>query len=194
MVPAVTVLVLLLITTMLTALSIVKEKELGTIEQIMVTPVKPWEFIFGKLLPFPFIGILDVVLVIFIGVWWFAIPIKGSIVLLFACALLFLMTTLGMGLFISTISGTQQQAMLSTIFFLIPNILLSGFIFPIANMPKTLQLLTFLVPGRYFIEIIRGIYLKGLGINYLYPQMSALAIIGLFILGFAIKNFRKQLV
>jgi ABC-2 type transport system permease protein len=194
MVPGVTVMVLLLITTMLTALSIVKEKELGTIEQIMVTPVKSWEFILGKLLPFPFIGMLDVLLVGLVAGLWFGVPIRGSIILLLGCSALFLMTTLGLGLLISTISSTQQQAMLSTMFILIPNILLSGFVSPIANMPKALQWLTYIIPARYFIEIIRGIYLKGIGIRYLFPQMLALALIGILILGYSIKGFRKQLV
>jgi ABC-2 type transport system permease protein len=194
MVPGVTVMVLLLITTMLTALSIVKEKELGTIEQIMVTPVKSWEFILGKLLPFPFIGMLDVLLVGLVASLWFGVPIQGSIVLLLGCSALFLMTTLGLGLLISTISSTQQQAMLSTMFVLIPNILLSGFVSPIANMPKALQCLTYIIPARYFIEIIRGIYLKGIGISYLYPQMLALAAIGIIILVYSVKGFHKQLV
>jgi ABC-type multidrug transport system, permease component len=194
MVPGVTVMVLLLITTMLTALSIVKEKELGTIEQIMVTPVKSWEFILGKLLPFPVFGMLDVLLVGMVASLWFGVPIRGSIFLLLGCSALFLMTTLGLGLLISTISSTQQQAMLSTMFVLIPNILLSGFVSPIANMPKALQLLTYIIPARYFIEIIRGIYLKGIGIAYLYPQMLALAMIGTLILAYSVKGFRKQLV
>jgi ABC-2 type transport system permease protein len=194
MVPGVTVMVLLLITTMLTALSIVKEKELGTIEQIMVTPIKSWEYILGKLLPFPFIGMLDVLLVGLVGSLWFGVPIRGSIFLLLCCSALFLMTTLGLGLLISTVSSTQQQAMLSTMFVLIPNILLSGFVSPIANMPKVLQWLTYIIPARYFIEIIRGIYLKGIGISYLYPQMLALAAIGILILGYSVKGFRKQLV
>lgn len=194
MVPGVTVMVLLLITTMLTALSIVKEKERGTIEQIMVTPVKAWELVLGKLLPFPFIGMMDVVLVGLVASLWFGVPIRGSITLLLCCSALFLMTTLGLGLMISTVSSTQQQAMLSTMFILIPNILLSGFVSPIANMPKVLQWLTYIIPARYFMEIIRGIYLKGIGIRYLYPQMLALAVIGILILGYSVKGFHKQLV
>jgi ABC-2 type transport system permease protein len=194
MVPGVTVMVLLLITTMLTALSIVKEKELGTIEQIMVTPLKSWEFILGKLLPFPFIGMLDVLLVGAVASFWFGVPIRGSIILLLSCSALFLMTTLGLGLLISTLSSTQQQAMLSTMFVTIPNILLSGFVSPIANMPQVLQWLTYIIPARYFVEIIRGIYLKGIGIAYLYPQMLALAVIGTLVLAYSVKGFRKQLV
>ncbi|MGE5558368.1 MAG: ABC transporter permease [Bacillota bacterium] len=193
MVPAITAIILLITTTLLTALSIVREKEAGTVEQIMVTPVKPWEFILGKLLPFPFIGLLEVVLVVGVGALWFGIPIHGSLPLLFFCAALFLLTTLGMGLAISAVSKTQQQAMLSTMFFLIPNILLSGFVFPIANMPKPLQWITYFIPGRYFIEIIRGIYLKGIGAEHLYPQMAALLVLGLSIFGLAVKNFRKKL-
>ena len=193
MVPGITVLILLLTTTMLTALSIVKEKETGTIEQIMVTPVKPWEFIVGKILPFPFIGLLDVFLVVTIGNLWFSITIQGSAFLLFFCSILFLMTTLGVGLLISTVSQTQQQAILSNMFFIIPNILLSGFIFPIANMPKALQWLTYLIPARYFLEIVRGIYLKGIGITYLYPQILALFILGALILLYSIRGFHKQL-
>ena len=193
MIPAITVMVLMLTTTTLTALSIVKEKELGTIEQIMVTPVKPWEFILGKLFPFPFIGMLSVFLVVTLGDLWFEVPMKGSFLLLYLSAALFVMTTLGMGLLISTVSKTQQQALLSTIFFIMPSILLSGYIFPIANMPQVMQWLTFLIPARYYIEIVRAIYLKGLGINYLYPQMLALLIIGVAILGYSIKGFRKQI-
>lgn len=194
MVPGITIMVLLLITTMLTALSIVKEKELGTIEQIMVTPVKSWEFIIGKILPFPFIGMLDVLLVGTTGSLWFGVPIRGSILLLLFCSVLFIMTTLGIGLLISSISSTQQQAMLSTMFFLLPNILLSGFVSPIANMPKVLQWITYIIPARYFIEIVRSIYLKGIGITYLYPQILALFVIGVLILGYSIKSFHKQLV
>ncbi len=194
MVPGVMVQVLLLITTMLTALAIVREKETGTIEQLMVTPLKPWELMLGKLLPFPLIGLLDAILAMLAGLWWFKVPIVGNFWLLLVGTAVFLITTLGMGLLISTLSSTQQQAMLSTIFFLIPNMLLSGFIFPIANMPKFLQYFTLIIPARYFIEIIRGIYLKGLGLNYLYPQFVALLILGSLVLLYAVKNFRKQLI
>jgi ABC-2 type transport system permease protein len=194
MVPGVTVIVLLVICTMLTSLSIVKEKEKGTLEQLMVTPIKPWEFILGKLLPFPIIGMLDVLLVGLTGCLWFGVPIKGNIFVLLFASLLFLLNSLGFGLLISSISSTQQQAMLTTEMFVIPNILLSGFISPIANMPKFFQWLTYLFPSRYFIEIVRGIYLKGIGIDYLYPQVLALAFSGLLILLYSIKSFKKQLV
>ena len=193
MVPGITALVLLIITTLLTALSVVKEKELGTSEQLMVTPIKPWEIISGKLVPFPVIGLFDLMLMIIIGNLWFGVPIKGSVFLLMASSLLFILASLGIGLLISTVSQTQQQAMLTALFFLIPNILLSGFLFPIANMPKILQTLTYLIPARYYLEIVRGIYLKGIGFAFLYPQILALAFYGFFILLHSVRSFRKQL-
>ena len=193
MIPGISVLVLILITTMLTALSIVKEKEQGTIEQIMVTPIKPWEFILGKLLPFPLVGLIDMFLVLTVGGLWFGVPLRGGYGLLFLGALLFIMTNLGIGLLISSISRTQQQAMLSTVFILIPSILLSGFVFPIANMPKALQVLTYLIPARYFLEVIRGVYLKGIGFRYLYPQLLLLLLFGVLVLGVSISKFKKQL-
>lgn len=193
MIPGITALVLLIITTLLTALSVVKEKELGTNEQLMVTPIKPWELILGKLIPFPAIGLFDLMLMMLMGSLWFGVLPKGNIFLLLASSFLFVMASLGIGLLISTISQTQQQAMLSALFFLIPNILLSGFIFPIANMPKILQTLTYLIPTRYFLEIIRGIYLKGAGFTFLFPQISALAFFGFLILSYSVRSFRSSL-
>lgn len=193
MAPGITAIVLLVITTLLTALSVVKEKELGTNEQLMVTPIKPWELILGKLLPFPIIGLMDVLLMIIVSSLWFMVPIKGDIFLLLGSSFLFILTSLGIGLLISTISQTQQQAMLSAMFFLIPNILLSGFIFPIANMPKPLRMLTYIIPARYYLEIVRAIYLKGVGFGYLYWPMLALTLFAMIILGYSVKSFRKQL-
>lgn len=193
MVPGITAILLLVITTLLTSLSVVREKELGTNEQLMVTPIKPWEIIFGKLLPFPLIGLLDLGLMIGVGNLWFGVAIQGDIKLLLASSFLFILTSLGIGLLISTISQTQQQAMLSALFFLIPNILLSGFIFPIANMPKLLQAITYIIPARYYLEIVRGIYLKGIGLKYLYSQMAVLTFFGVLILLYSIRSFRKQL-
>ncbi len=164
---------------MLTAMAIVREKEIGTMEQLMVTPIRPIELILGKTLPFAIVGP---------GgrdpgdrgarCWCFTIPFRGSALLLLFCALLFLMTTLGVGLFISTICHTQQQAMMSSFFFFNPAFMLSGFTFPIRNMPVPVQYLTYLNPVRYFMEIVRGIFLKGTGIETLWPQMLALAIFG----------------
>ena len=156
MVPGVVALVLLLITMMLTSLGIVREKETGTMEQLLVTPIKPHELILGKLIPFTVIGIVDVLIVLALARYWFAVPMLGSIPLLFGLSLLFILTTLGLGLFVSTIARTQQQAMLiAAFFFFMPFIYLSGFAFPIANMPESIQLFTYLIPLRYFLEIVR---------------------------------------
>jgi ABC-2 type transport system permease protein len=174
-------------------MAIVREKEIGTMEQIMVTPITPKEFILGKTIPFALIGLVDVVLVSIVGVFWFDIPIRGSLLLLFFCTTLYLMSTLGVGLLISTISRTQQQAMMTTFFFFMPTILLSGLMFPIANMPTVIQWLTYLNPMRYFLVIIRGIFLKGVGLNMLWPQMMALTMIGLGTLWLASTRFKKTL-
>ncbi len=193
MIPGITALVLLIITTLLTTLSVVREKELGTIEQLMVTPIKPLELILGKLLPFPVIGLFGLILMNLVNSIWFRVPIKGNLFLLLISSFLFILTSLGIGLLISIVSHTQQQAMLSVLFFLIPNILLSGFIFPIANMPKILRILTYAIPARYYLEIVRGIYLKGTGLTYLFTQMLTLAFLGLLIFGYSVGSFRRQL-
>jgi len=193
-VPGVIATIVALITLMLTSMAIVREKEIGTMEQIMVTPITPKEFILGKTMPFALIGLIDVVLVSIVGVFWFDIPIRGSLLLLFFCTALYLMTTLGIGLLISTISRTQQQAMMTTFFFFMPTILLSGLMFPIANMPTVIQWLTYLNPMRYFLVIIRGIFLKGVGFNTLWPQMMALTIIGLGTLWLSTTRFKKTLI
>ncbi len=192
MVPAVIVMILMLTTMLLTSLSIVRERERGTLEQLMVTVVKPWELMVGKLLPFPFVGLLDVLLVTALGVLWFRIPVQGSLWLLFALSSLFLLTTLGLGLLISTLCQTQQQAMMVSMFVMIPNILLSGFIFPIANMPPAIQVLSYAVPGRYFVAIVRGIFLKGAGLDVLWPQAAAMAVFGLVLLAVSSLRFRKR--
>lgn len=192
-VPGVIALLISLVTLMLTSMAIVREKELGTMEQIIVTPIRPVEFILGKTVPFALIGYVDVVLVIVVGVWWFEVPLRGSLGLLFGATTLYLLTTLGVGLLISTISQTQQQAMMTTFFFFQPAMLLSGFVFPIANMPRVVQWLTGLNPLRYFLVIIRGVFLKGVGIEILWPQMLALALLGGVILTLATKRFRKTL-
>lgn len=192
-VPGVIAIIVMLITLMLTSMAVVREKEIGTMEQIMVTPITPTEFILGKTVPFALIGFADVILVTVVGVFWFEVPIRGSLLLLFTSTALYLMTTLGVGLLISTVSHTQQQAMMSTFFFYFPAVLLSGFMFPIANMPKIIQWLTYLNPLRYFLVIIRGIFLKGVGPNILWPQMVALAIMGVATLWLASRRFRKTL-
>ncbi len=192
-VPGVIAIIVMLITLMLTSMAVVREKEIGTMEQIIVTPITPVEFILGKTMPFALIGFVDVIVITLIGVFWFEVPIRGNLVLLFASTGLYLMTTLGVGLLISTVSQTQQQAMMSTFFFYFPAVLLSGFMFPIANMPEIVQWLTYLNPLRYFLVIIRGIFLKGVGPTILWPQMLALAIMGVVTLWLASKRFRKTL-
>lgn len=192
-VPAVVVNIITVITLMLTAMAIVREKEIGTMEQLMVTPIRPIELMLGKTLPFALVGLVDTVLVVVAALLLFHIPFRGSPLLLLAAACLFLMTTLGAGLFISTISRTQQQAMMTTFLFFQPFFLLSGFAFPIRNMPEPIQYLTLLNPVRYFIEIVRGLFLKGSGVSVLWPQMLALAIFGVVILSLSAMRFRKRL-
>jgi ABC-2 type transport system permease protein len=194
MIPGVVALILMIITTTFAAAAIVREKESGTIEQIMVTPIKPYQFILGKLLPFTIIGLVDVVLVLGVAVNWFGIPLKGSVFLLFGLSGLFLLTTLGLGLFVSTISRTQQQAMMTAQFFIFfPFLFLSGFTFPIDNMPPVVQAITYGIPLRYFITIVRGLFLKGVGMEILWPQAVALLMFGVAILSLSVARFQKRL-
>jgi ABC-2 type transport system permease protein len=192
-VPGVIVNIIALVTIMLTAMSIVREKEIGTMEQLMVTPIRPSELILGKLLPFAIVGIIEVALVIAAALLVFGIPIRGNIPLLFGCTVLFLLSTLGVGLFISTISQTQQQAMMSSFFFFMPALLLSGFAFPIRNMPNGVQYLTYLNPLRYFMKIVRDLFLKGVGIESFWQETIALTIFGVAILGLSALRFQKKL-
>lgn len=192
-VPGVIVNIIALVTIMLTAMSVVREKEIGTMEQLMVTPVRSFEVIIGKLLPFAIVGIIEVAIVVIAALLIFHIPIHGSIPLLFGCSSLFLLSTLGVGLFISTISQTQQQAMMASFFFFMPAMLLSGFAFPIRNMPAIVQYLTYLNPLRYFMKIVRGLFLKGVGIEFLWPSMAALLIFGSAILLLSALRFHKKL-
>jgi ABC-2 type transport system permease protein len=192
-VPGVIANIIMMVTLMLTALAIVREKEIGTMEQLMVTPIRPLELIIGKTLPFGVVGLLDVALVTTAAFVVFRIPIRGSLLLLGATSALFLLTSLGAGLFISTISQTQQQAMMSSFFFAMPWFMLSGFAFPIQNMPAAIQYLTFLNPLRYFVEIVRGIFLKGTGIAVLWPQTLALAVYGVAVVTLSALRFRKRL-
>jgi len=192
-IPGVIAILLTLITLMLTSMAIVREKEAGTIEQIMVTPISPFEFILGKTAPFAAIALFDAIVVTVVGVTWFEVPIRGSLLLLLFAAVLYLMTTLGIGLFISTVSRTQQQAMMSTFFFYFPAMLLSGFMFPIANMPKPVQILTIVNPLRYILVILRGIFLKGVGVDILWQEFLALAVLGSLTLFLAVRRFHKTL-
>jgi ABC-2 type transport system permease protein len=192
-VPGVIASIAFLIPIILTAQAIVREKEIGTLEQIMVTPIRSWELVVGKTLPFAMIGLLDVVLIALIGVFWFEVPLRGNPLLLLSGTILFLMSSVGVGLFISTISATQQQAQISTFFFMMPAFILSGFAFPIENMPVWIQHLTYINPLRYFLVIIRGVFLKGIGLDILWPQMLALAVLGGLTILLASLRFRKRL-
>lgn len=194
MIPGIIALLLLVVTTNLSAMAVVREKELGTLEQLSVTPLARWELIAGKLLPYALIGIIDVVLVLVVAFYWFEVPMRGSIPLLFGMCLIYLLSTLGLGLFVSSLSNTQQQAMLTTtFFFLMPMIYLSGFVFPIENMPDWVQPFTYLIPLRYFLVIVRGIFLKGIGLDVLWPQALALFAWGATVLALATLRSSKRL-
>jgi ABC-2 type transport system permease protein len=192
-VPGVVVNIITLVTLMLTAMAIVREKEIGTMEQLMVTPIRPLELMLGKTLPFAIAGLFDVILITVAALVVFQIPFRGNVLLLLFCACLFLLTTVGVGLFVSTISRTQQQAVMSSFFFFTPAFMLSGFAFPIRNMPVVVQWLSYLDPVRYFIEVVRGIFLKGTGITVLWPQMLAMLFYGSLILTFSALRFHKRL-
>ncbi len=192
-VPGIIALLIMLVTLILTCMAIVREREIGTMEQVMVSPIRPVELILGKTIPFALIGYMDVALVTFVGVFLFEVPIRGSIALLLLATTLYLLSSLGIGLFISTISRTQQQAMMTMFFFFVPAILLSGFIFPIANMPSWAQYLTYANPLRYFLIIIRGIFLRGNGLDILWPQLLSLTVLGTIVFTFSSLRFRKRL-
>jgi len=192
-VPAVITNILFVITMLLSSLAIVREKEIGTIEQVIVSPIRKREYILGKTLPFVLIGYLDVALISAVGALVFNVPLRGSFLLLFFATTLFLMSSLGIGLLISTVSTTQQQAMMSAFFIIFPAMLLSGFAFPIENMPLPAQLLTVVNPLRYYMVVIRGIFLKGVGVAALWEQLIGLTIIGMVVLSVAMMRFRKTL-
>ena len=192
-VPGVIASIVMLVTLLLTSMSVVREKEMGTMEQIIVTPITSAEFIIGKTMPSIILGFVNMIFVTLISVFWFDIPVRGSIVTLLVANGFFLMTTIGAGLFISTLSDTQQQAMMSAFFFYLPAVLLSGFMFPIANMPDVVQAFTYFNPLRYFLIIIRGLFLKGVGVAILWPQILALFILGSLVLTLAVKRFHKNL-
>ena len=192
-VPGVLGMVLTVITMLLTSLGLTREKEIGTLEQIMVTPIRPWQLIVGKTLPFALLGLIDVLVIVVAQALIFQIPTVGSIAGLLGVSALFLLTTLGAGLFISTISSTQQQAMMSGFFLIVPAIMLSGFIFPIANMPRPVQWLTLINPLRYYLLLVRGIIIKGASPAELPEATLMLAALGLAVLFAATRRFRKRL-
>ncbi len=192
-VPGVIAMVIMLTSLLLTSMAIVREREVGTMEQLMVTPLTPLELILGKTLPFALIAFLDMVLITVFGVLVFDIPVRGSLVLLPLSTAIYLLSVLGIGLFISTIARTQQQALMAGFLFYMPAVLLSGFMFPIENMPVFFQYLTLANPLRYFLVIVRGLFLKGNGFAVLWLQMAALFLIGIFVISLSSLRFRKRL-
>jgi ABC-2 type transport system permease protein len=193
LVPAVFALVLMLITMVLTSMGLTREKEIGTLEQIMVTPIRPIELMVGKTLPFAALGLIDVTFIVSIAAIVFDVPVRGSLGTLYAASGLFLITTLGLGLFISTISATQQQAMLTAFFVLLPALMLSGYVYPIENMPEAVQHLTLVNPLRYYIELTRGVLVKGASLFDLWPSAVMLAVLGAAVLWGASLRFRKRI-
>ena len=193
MIPGVISMILYAITSILTANSVVRERERGTIEQLIVTPIRPWELVVGKLLPYTILAFFNTLEVLAIGSWWFGLPIRGSLGLILLLSGLFLVTSLGIGLLASTIANTQQEAMLTVWMTLLPGIFLSGFFFPIEAMPKLLQWVSYLLPLRYYLTIIRSLTLKGVGIEALQGEILALVIFGIVIMTAAALRFRKRL-
>jgi ABC-2 type transport system permease protein len=192
-VPGVAANILLMVTLMLTAQAIIREKEIGTMEQLMVTPLRPIELMLGKTIPFAIVGMINMVIVTVAAIVIFRIPFRGNFLLLLFCAALFVMTALGAGLYLSTISRTQQQANMGSFFFTTPAFMLSGFTFPIRNMPPVVQYLTYLNPLRYFMEIVRGVFIKGVGVAVLWPQMLVLTFFGVTVLTLSAVRFHKTL-
>ena len=193
MIPSLVGMNLQVLGTMLTATVIVREREFGTIEQLIVIPMRSAELVIGKVLPYVLIAFIDMMVVLAAGVAVFGIPINGSLSLLLALSALFILTTLGLGIFISTLANTQQEAMLMTWFTLLPAVFLSGFLFPLAAMPKFLQAISYIIPLRYYLIIARSIILKGAGLEAIQPEFIALIIFAVVILTAAATRFRKRL-
>jgi ABC-2 type transport system permease protein len=193
MIPGMIGMILQTMTTLLTSVAIVRERERGTMEQLIVTPIRSWELLVGKLVPYVVIAFGDALEVLIIGTLWFHVPIRGNIGLLLGLAALFVMTTLSIGLFISTIARTQQEAMLTTFMTLLPTIFLSGFFFPVAAMPQELQWISAVIPLRYFLIIVRSILLKGVGVQLLWSETAVLAVMGIVMMAVASSRFRKRL-
>jgi ABC-2 type transport system permease protein len=190
-VPAVMGNVLMILSLMLTSLAVVRERELGTLEQLMVSPLTPGELIVGKTVPFALLCMADLVLITVVALLWFRVPFEGSFALLALAGALYLVSTLGLGLLISTFSATQQEAVLTSFLFIMPLMLLSGFMFPVTSMPLGFQWLTLANPVRHFLEIVRAVFLKGAGLAALWPQFLALALIGAAVLALAARRFHK---
>ena len=192
-VPAIIGVLVLLVCLLLTALGVVRERELGTLDQLMVSPLTPTELMLGKTLPVTLVGLTDVAMISGLAIFWFGIPMRGSILALMLAALLYILAGLALGLLISTISKTQQEAFMSMFLFFLPAVILSGFFYPIRNMPVFFERLTLLNPVRHFLEIVRAIFLKGEGLTTLWPQYLALAIMAGGVLWLATVRFRRTM-
>jgi len=192
-IPGVIGMILSFITALLTATAVVRERERGTIEQLIVTPIRSWELIVGKVLPYVFLAFVDVIEVLIIGHWWFGVPVRGDLALILILSGLFALSSLGIGLFASTIANTQQEAMLTVMMTILPSIFLSGFFFPIDAMPQFLQVISYIIPLRYYLVIIRALLLKGVGAGALEGEIIALSLFAIFITGAAAARFRKRL-
>jgi len=193
MIPGVIGMILFAVTSILTATAVVRERERGTIEQLIVTPIRPWELVVGKILPYTILALVDTLEVLAIGHWWFGVPVRGDLSLILGCSGLLLLSGLGIGLFASTIANTQQEAMLTVWMTLLPSIFLSGFFFPIEAMPKVLQWISYIIPLRYYLVIIRALLIKGVGAGAIWPEIVALTVFGIVIMGAASLRFRKRL-
>jgi ABC-2 type transport system permease protein len=190
-VPGVIGTIMMMMGLLLTSLAVVREREIGTLEQLMVSPLSPAELILGKTLPVVVIAFIQLTLITSVALLWFHIPLRGSFVLLIGASLLYILSGLGLGLFISTVSNTQQEAFMTMFFIFMPFIILSGFMYPIENMPVAFRYLSLLNPIRHYLVIVRGIFLKGAGLGILWPQIAALAVMGSTVLAFAATRFHK---
>ncbi len=193
MIPGVIGMILSFITTILTATAIVRERERGTIEQLIVTPIRSWELILGKLLPYVILAFVETFEIIIVGHFWFGVPVRGSLALIVFTSGLFLMSSLGIGLLASTIANTQQEAMLTVMMYNLPSLFLSGFFFPLEAMPQALQVVSYAIPLRYYLVVIRALLLKGVGLEAIQSEVIALAIFGIVIMTAAALRFRKRL-
>ena len=192
-IPGVIGMILYAITSLLTATAVVRERERGTIEQLIVTPIRPWELVVGKIVPYAILAFFDTLVVLAIGHWWFGVPVRGDLSLILACSGLLLLSGLGIGLFASTIANTQQEAMLTVWMTLLPGIFLSGFFFPLEAMPKFLQWISYIIPLRYYLIILRALLIKGVGAGPIWFEILALAVFGIAIMAAASFRFRKRL-
>ncbi len=193
-IPGLICVILMMMSATLTSLTIISEKEEGSMEALVVSPVSKAELMWGKILPYVIIALFDVILVVGVGSLWFHVPIKGSLVLLFASSFVFLLGAMGIGLLISVNARSSQEAiMIALLATLLPTILLSGFVFPIESMPWVLQGISYLIPARYFLVVLRGIFLKGVGINYLWGDLILLAAFTLLIIFGSAKRFKKRI-